>query len=106
MGKCFVSYEQNADKTIEDWSTRGPYRFYFSEAYDQKTKSFTKPSRSAVNIGNLESDKTDANVPFDWPEIPRPLRTMDVFAGCGGNSRVKNQLILPFRERYSIDTFF
>jgi len=70
--------------SAEEWSEGGPYRFYFSEAYDRKNKRFTKPPRSATDIGNRDKDRKEANVYSDWPDV-EPLATMDVFAGCGGN---------------------
>lgn len=85
-GKCFVSYDKNLKTSLDTWSAGGPYRFYFSQAYDQKSKRFFKPSKPATDIGNFVSYDDDVNTPVDWPKIKRPLRTMDVFAGCGGGN--------------------
>ena len=83
QGKCFVSHEKNATPNVQEWSERGPYRFYFSESYDGSTKSFGDPPPSAMDVGDVTKDPESANVPTDRPKV-RPLASMDVFAGCGG----------------------
>ena len=50
-GKCSVVFEENLDETIDDWSAKGPYKFYFSEAYDAEKKEFTFPPNAAKKIG-------------------------------------------------------
>ncbi|CAN8014880.1 unnamed protein product [Ixodes persulcatus] len=95
-GKCYVIYGENLAQDIDDYLRKGPHRFYFSEAYDGKTKTFTEPSSKARMMGCLgkgkgkkgKSSQKAANV--EAPEeyfVPRQkLRGLDVFAGCGGLS--------------------
>lgn len=97
VGKCYIAYSENLDKSVEEWSLLGPHRFYFSEAYDSKAEKFISPSPQACSIGKTveKGDKTKlkskkvkaipANVPVSFPEISKKLRTLDVLAGCGGN---------------------
>ena len=66
---------------------RGPYKFYFTDAFNRKTPSFIEPSAKAKKLGDVEDESDIENVPVDWPMIPRPLYMKDVFAGCGGNLR-------------------
>ncbi|XP_050512373.1 DNA (cytosine-5)-methyltransferase PliMCI [Diabrotica virgifera virgifera] len=98
MGKCYLSYGYNFESPTE-WSELGPYRFYFTEAYDPENKKITELPTNAKNIGikgkgkgggkikgkaKLENDLAD--LPPVWDKVDRPLRCMDVFAGCGGLS--------------------
>jgi len=72
---------------VDEWTCKGPYRFYFTDAFNRKTLSFIEPSAKAKKLGDLEHESEIENVPVDWQKIPRPLYMMDVFAGCGGNLR-------------------
>ncbi len=56
QGKCYVSYKKNMSDSIQSWSQEGPYRFYFSYAYNSKTKSFSDPPPFASNIGKIEKN--------------------------------------------------
>lgn len=97
MGKCYLAYSENLQESIQEWSTKGPNRFYFTEAYDSKNKEFIDPSAQACNVGktakkdvNLKSKSKKTGTNFvdpivNYPQISRKLRTLDVFAGCGGD---------------------
>ncbi|XP_063239030.1 DNA (cytosine-5)-methyltransferase PliMCI-like [Bacillus rossius redtenbacheri] len=106
VGRCHLVYLDNLSLPVGEWSQKGPDRFYFSEAYNAAKKSFQEPPPRATNIGlTLESKgkgkgkgkgklrekerKVDIEVP-DWP-IPKKLRCLDVFAGCGGLSEGLHQ---------------
>ncbi|XP_072402558.1 DNA (cytosine-5)-methyltransferase PliMCI-like [Diabrotica undecimpunctata] len=97
-GKCYLSYGYNF-KSIIEWSEQGPYRFYFTEAYDPENKIRKELCEKAKNIGIRGKGKADGKVkgnskqendftdfPPIWDKIDRPLKCMDVFAGCGGLS--------------------
>lgn len=95
-GKCYVVYGENLAEEVEDYLRRGPHRFYFTEAYESETKSFVEPSSKARMMGCLgkgkgkkgkSSTKTVAIEPPEEFYVPhRKLRSLDVFAGCGGLS--------------------
>lgn len=104
-GKCFVEYEHDIKTTIAEYTTSGPDRFYFNEAYDADDKELYEPPSSARKLEkptikkssgkvfmkkitkqeqkekkNEAETKTEKKVKF------RKLRALDVFAGCGGLS--------------------
>lgn len=95
-GKCYVVYADNLAEDIDDYLRMGPHRFYFSEAYDSDTKTFVEPSSKARMMGSLGkgkgkkgkgSQKTASIEPPEEYFVPqRKLRSLDVFAGCGGLS--------------------
>lgn len=93
MGKCFVTYENNLDIDVVEWSAKGPYRFYFNEAYDPNTLTFIEPPSVAKEIGNSVVEIENEHIFPEWQTIERPLRMMDVFAGCGGRN---NRFHEPF----------
>jgi DNA (cytosine-5)-methyltransferase 1 len=95
MGKCYITYLDNLNENVEEWSAMGPNRFYFSKSYDSKNEQFIEPSLLARKIGkNLEVDsctksknKIDLcsiNKPICYPYIPKKLKMFDIFSGCGG----------------------
>ncbi|KOX77963.1 DNA (cytosine-5)-methyltransferase PliMCI [Melipona quadrifasciata] len=102
-GKCYLAYSENLDQSVEEWTAAGPNRFYFSQAYNALEKTFVDPPYHAMNIGKsgtskgkgkakckskkLEnSHKKLTDVPIDYRKVTRKLKTLDVFAGCGGLS--------------------
>ncbi|CAN7984788.1 unnamed protein product [Ixodes hexagonus] len=95
-GKCYVIYGENLAQDIDDYLRKGPHRFYFNEAFDSETKTFTEPSSKARMMGCLgkgkgkkgkSSQKTPNLEPPEEYFVPqRKLRGLDVFAGCGGLS--------------------
>ncbi|XP_077510414.1 DNA (cytosine-5)-methyltransferase PliMCI-like [Amblyomma americanum] len=95
-GKCYVVYGENLAEEVEDYLRRGPHRFYFTEAYDSETKTFVEPSSKARMMGCLgkgkgkkgKSQHKTVNIepPEEFYVTQRKLRSLDVFAGCGGLS--------------------
>ncbi|CAD1477928.1 unnamed protein product [Heterotrigona itama] len=102
-GKCYLAYLENLDQSVEEWTAAGPNRFYFSQAYNALEKTFVDPPYHAMNIGKLgtskgkgkakckskkleNSDKKVTYIPTDYRKVTRKLKTLDVFAGCGGLS--------------------
>lgn len=95
-GRCFIAYENNLRDPVAVWMAAGPHRFYFDKAYDSRNKRFCQPSAMGMKLGknwNLSPEaasKSPSNknfseeAPEPWPFISRPLRSLDVFAGCGG----------------------
>ncbi|KAG9430318.1 DNA methyltransferase 1a [Apis mellifera carnica] len=107
VGKCYLTYSENLNQSIEEWIAAGPYRFYFNEAYNVQEKTFDEPPYHAISIGkcgkskgNLkfkgkkteESEKRAiVNTPIEYKKISEKLKTLDVFAGCGGLSEGLHQ---------------
>lgn len=99
LGKCYIVCSDNLDEPEADWSSKGPHRFYFREAYDPKKQVFVEPSSKGLSAGmrgkgkskgkgkgkSSSSTKWDLKPP-EWPQISDQLRCLDVFAGCGGLS--------------------
>lgn len=108
-GKCYLMFSENLDIPIDEWTARGPHRFYFTQSYNVSDKSFDEPPSKAMAIGQFGKGKTKAkgkgkikgktneenelkkliNKPIDDPPVFRKLQTLDVFAGCGGEFRTK-----------------
>uniref|UniRef100_A0A3B3ZA64 DNA (cytosine-5)-methyltransferase 1 n=1 Tax=Periophthalmus magnuspinnatus TaxID=409849 RepID=A0A3B3ZA64_9GOBI len=96
LGRCQVEYGEDLTETVQEYSSAGPDRFYFLEAYNAKTKSFEDPpnhARSAVNKGKGKGKGKGAAAQeaqesqSGTQEIKLPkYRTLDVFSGCGGLS--------------------
>lgn len=98
-GKCYLAYSENLSEPVEEWSVAGPNRFYFTEAYNAKEKTFDEPPYSIINIGKpgkgkgkgklktkkAEKAKSIIDKPVDYSTLTKKLRTLDLFAGCGGN---------------------
>lgn len=93
-----MTYSENLDRTIEKWSAAGPNRFYFAQMYIKQDEEFDDPPPKACAVGKItkKSDKLkskskkveNVSKPLDLapehPFISKKLRTLDVFAGCGG----------------------
>ena len=85
-----------------DWTQSGTCRFYFSRVYDLKEKS-------VLNIPETVLDKYRNSTQFsshdgDVPTLEKPLRTLDVFAGCGGLSNGMEQAGLA-KSMWAIENF-
>ncbi|KAK4878394.1 hypothetical protein RN001_010900 [Aquatica leii] len=101
-GKCYLACAQALDVPVHKWIENGPYRFHFTEGYDNKTHKFVDLPLSAVKIGSQgkgkgkgkgKSNKVEKD-PYDAPpqwDSTRMLKCMDVFAGCGGLSEGLHQ---------------
>ncbi|KZC09572.1 PREDICTED: DNA (cytosine-5)-methyltransferase PliMCI-like [Dufourea novaeangliae] len=101
-GKCYLAYSENLDQSEQEWTVGGPNRFYFSQAYNASEKAFVDPPNHAMGIGkpgkgkgkskckNKNFENRDAkktiDKAIDYYVVPEKLKTLDVFAGCGGLS--------------------
>ncbi|CAB4065193.1 DNMT1 [Lepeophtheirus salmonis] len=85
-GKCFIRPKTSICVPIDEWSEEGEYRFYYSELYDSVKDDISELSFEALNYPR-NKDSTDTTKLNKLPEVPRRLRTLDVFAGCGGLSK-------------------
>ncbi|KAL4707840.1 hypothetical protein ACJJTC_001786 [Scirpophaga incertulas] len=106
VGPCNLYYEQNIPQLddLREWLEKDPTRFYFRMAYDKITKEFINVPQHATNIGRSEkvkdkgkgkgkSSKPIEPSNFKFEEVKtKPLRTLDVFAGCGGLSEGLHQI--------------
>ncbi|GBP47570.1 DNA (cytosine-5)-methyltransferase 1 [Eumeta japonica] len=100
MGPCHLYYFQNIPNQhlLQKWLEDDPNRFYFKEAFNKTNGSVTDVPQHATSIGRLDkskdkgkgkgkSSKTEHTTNNKHENIKiRPLRTLDVFAGCGGLS--------------------
>lgn len=99
-GPCHLIYEQNVPQpySLHEWLEKDPSRFYFRMAFDKTSEQFIDVPHYAINVGRTDRGKDKGkgkgksskpveatDVKFDNNSI-RPLRTLDVFAGCGGLS--------------------
>ncbi|XP_078046849.1 DNA methyltransferase 1a isoform X2 [Augochlora pura] len=107
VDKCYLAYSENLNQPIDEWSALGPNRFYFNEVYNLQKKTFDEPPYHAISIGktskgkgNLKlkgkkteenEKKTIVNKPIDYKVVINKLKTLDVFAGCGGLSEGLHQ---------------
>ncbi|XP_076753766.1 DNA methyltransferase 1a isoform X1 [Xylocopa sonorina] len=105
VGKCYLAYSENLNQPVDVWTAAGPNRFYFNEIYNVQEKTFDEPPYHAISIGNYgkskgnlkfkgkkteESEKRAVvNKPVEY--ISKKLKTLDVFAGCGGLSEGLHQ---------------
>jgi DNA (cytosine-5)-methyltransferase 1 len=81
QGKC-VLRPSALLSDVASWTKNGFNRFHFKETY---TNGSWKPLQESVIQRYSDSSK----YPLDegeYPTISRPLRALDVFAGCGGLS--------------------
>ena len=64
------------------WGQKGVSRFYVRRAYDRRSCEFrTLPAEA------LEYFPPELSMPeSEFQEVVRPLRTLDLFSGCGGLS--------------------
>lgn len=118
-GKCYLTYSENLSESVEEWSKGGANRFYFTEAYNAKEKTFDEPPYNIINMGKcgkgkgkgksktkkteeINENKPVVDTPTDYRTIKRKLKTLDLFAGCGGEyfSLVFYQHHTPFVNAY------
>lgn len=50
-GKCYIVFSENLDIPVSEWTSRGPNRFYFSQAYNAIKQTFEEPPFHAMSIG-------------------------------------------------------
>uniref|UniRef100_A0A7N6AY15 DNA (cytosine-5)-methyltransferase n=1 Tax=Anabas testudineus TaxID=64144 RepID=A0A7N6AY15_ANATE len=98
LGRCQVEYGEDLNESVQEYSSGGPDRFYFLEAYNAKSKSFEDPpnhARSAVHKGkgkgkgkgkaSAAQEPQESQNELSAPKVSK-YRTLDVFSGCGGLS--------------------
>ncbi|KAJ2949115.1 hypothetical protein O0L34_g6054 [Tuta absoluta] len=98
-GPCQLIYEKNIPEhdSIHSWLEQDPTRFYFRMAYDKSSREFVEVPHDATSVGRIEGKGKDkgkgkgkSSKPQETKKLEdlkvRPLRTLDVFAGCGGLS--------------------
>ncbi|CAB3236806.1 unnamed protein product [Arctia plantaginis] len=100
VGPCQLIYEQNIPQTnlLHEWLEKDPSRFYFRMAFEKASGQFKAVPQQAMSVGRKDRGKDKgkgkgkSSKPVDVSEPKsenievRPLRTLDVFAGCGGLS--------------------
>ncbi|KAL4142389.1 hypothetical protein QTP88_004856 [Uroleucon formosanum] len=94
-GKCYVACGTNIIDPLV-WSSGGPDRFYFKYKYDSLTNSIV-PVHKLPGEAKLIGKEVYVNYNYQYVDedklqyIPsykkiKPLRGLDIFAGCGGLS--------------------
>lgn len=104
VGPCHLIYERNAphQETLHEWLEKDPSRFYFRMAYNRATKQIEDVPQHATAVGRTDKGKdkgkgkgksskpAESTAKLEEVKI-RPLRTLDIFAGCGGLSEGLHQ---------------
>ncbi|CAG0886916.1 unnamed protein product [Darwinula stevensoni] len=91
-GKCFVIHDSNlSEMSPHEWCQKGPLRFYVSKGFDGTTGEFYDPPSQAIRLGapskgGKVKGKSAARTYKSYDTVPKKLRTLDIFAGCGGLS--------------------
>ncbi|XP_053609291.1 DNA (cytosine-5)-methyltransferase 1-like [Plodia interpunctella] len=100
VGPCHLIYDRNVPPQLElrDWLEADPDRFYFRMAYDRSADRIVDVPDHATEVGRAErgkdkgkgkgkssSKRVESEAKTAEAKV-RPLRTLDVFAGCGGLS--------------------
>ena len=82
VGPCHVTTVQNDEEETIAWTDGGEDRFFISSCYDAVKRQFSPLSPSIVATIGARLASHPA------PELPpvEPLKTLDIFAGCGGLS--------------------
>lgn len=107
MGPCKLVHIDNIpeETTVAEWSAQDFNRFYFRQAYHKVEGKFMEAPESAKSIGNMgikkgklkgkgkgKGTKVETDQPTKVEEVKvKPLKTLDVFAGCGGLSEGLHQ---------------
>ncbi|XP_046965733.1 DNA (cytosine-5)-methyltransferase 1-like isoform X2 [Vanessa cardui] len=105
VGPCQLVYIDNIPERdyIYDWLEKDPSRVYFRMAFNKATGQIEDVPQHAKSVGRGDKGKDKgkgkgkSSKPLEptiaaAPEINiRPLRTLDVFAGCGGLSEGLHQ---------------
>ncbi|XP_006821782.2 DNA (cytosine-5)-methyltransferase 1 [Saccoglossus kowalevskii] len=97
QGKCTVMFEEELNESVQEYTRKGRDRFYFLEAYCSKSKEFEEPPSRARTIKGKGKGKGKGKSSTPVIEVKqvaavkdnfqyRKLRSLDVFAGCGGLS--------------------
>ncbi|CAH0715662.1 unnamed protein product, partial [Brenthis ino] len=102
MGPCHLIYVDNIPQQdhIQDWLERDPNRVYFRMAFNKSSGQFEDVPQHARCVGRVDKGKgkgkgksskaAESSTKIEEVKI-RPLRTLDVFAGCGGLSEGLHQ---------------
>ncbi|KAH9507553.1 DNA (cytosine-5)-methyltransferase 1 [Bulinus truncatus] len=100
-GKCSVVYQENILTSLDDYFLGSNDRFYFNESYNSQSREFEEPPVKARLMGSKgkgkgkgkgkNSGKQESQVESNIKTEIHRLRTLDVFAGCGGLSEGLHQ---------------
>lgn len=61
-GKCYLAFGDALFESPDEWSKKGPHRFYFLQAYDSKKSEFSDVPLQATKIGHLGKGKGELTV--------------------------------------------
>ena len=99
VDKCVLVCSTAIDEPIEEFVRNGPNRMYFNKAYNPSEREFEPPPVEAERIGSSSKGKGGKSLKSakptqpSYPTYPKiePLKTLDIFAGCGGLSEGLHQ---------------
>jgi DNA (cytosine-5)-methyltransferase 1 len=83
-GKCIVRPKQLLSVDPAIWHDEGSFRFYFEKMYDSKKELVLDLPQDVIQRYSSAARYPESEGAH--PAIERPLKTLDVFAGCGGLS--------------------
>ena len=114
VGKAWVKAKSGGDgEDLQDWTDEGEDRFFISQSYDAQSKTFSPLYKAAVDAVNRTLSRspstsllhiiitimTDMDIlviivihiilsrsPATTLPAIKPLKCLDIFAGCGGLS--------------------
>ena len=103
VSKCVLVCSTAIDEPIEEFVRKGPNRFYFNKTYNAATKSFEELPPEAESVGVVRRSKSKKLLSDKQPDEQKkpqyeewltvePLKTLDIFAGCGGLSEGLHQV--------------
>jgi DNA (cytosine-5)-methyltransferase 1 len=97
--KCVLVYSAAIDEPIEEFVRNEPNRMYSNKAYNPAEREFEPPPVEAERIGSSPKGKGGKSLKSakptqpSYPTYPKiePLKTLNIFAGCGGLSEGLHQ---------------
>ena len=83
-GKCYIRPKLVLNVDPVAWHEGGNFRFFFEKQYNTKSQTFQDVDEDVIaKYSNTNRYPADEG---KHPEVRRRLKTLDVFAGCGGLS--------------------
>ncbi|CAB3374758.1 Hypothetical predicted protein [Cloeon dipterum] len=86
LGIAFVAHENFIKGKKEEWLNAGEKRFFFNCSFNKGTLSNNLPFLAKQCQGAVNPKTGLSTAPPDHMKPAKPLKTLDVFSGCGGLS--------------------
>lgn len=84
MAQCYVLHKSEVPGRLDNWINEGPNRFYFDTNYNPVTKAFVKTDSLQDFEDYVPRSYEKINLPIFPTPLKKPLKCLDLFAGCGG----------------------